>query len=104
MIRRTLLGLVVAGIVAGGCQQQLSPQAEKGRQVYMSQCSACHNANPALPGAVGPEVKGSSEALLEARVLKGTYQPGYQPKRPTKVMQPMPQMAGDLTALAEYLR
>jgi hypothetical protein len=53
---------------------------------------------------VGPPIKGSSRALLEAKVLHGGYPPGYQPKRPTAVMPPQPQLAGDIAALAAYVK
>ena len=49
-------------------------------------------------------MKGSSRALLEAKVLNGTYPPGYAPKRPTKVMVPIPAVSPDVEALADYLR
>ena len=52
------------------------------------------------PGAVGPAVKGSSEDLLRAKVVQGTYPPNYKPQRPTAVMQPMPQLAEDIPAEA----
>lgn len=96
---------VLAFVLAAGCSERgLSPSAERGRQVYLAQCTACHSADPAQPGPVGPPVKGSSRELLEAKVLNGTYPPGYTPTRPTKVMVPMPQVAPDLPALADYLR
>ena len=56
------------------------------------------------PGLYQPAVKGASEDLLRAKVLQGTYPPGYTPKRPTKVMQPMPQLPNESPALAAYLR
>ena len=90
--------------VAGCSQETLSPEAERGRQVYQAQCIACHNVDPAQPGAIGPGVKGASEELLRVKILQGTYPPGYAPKRPTKVMQPMPQVANDIPPLAAYLR
>ena len=82
----------------------LSAEAKRGRSVYLSNCIACHNADPAKAGSLGPEVRGASRELLEARVLTATYPAGYTPKRPSKVMQPMPQLAGDIDALAAYLR
>ena len=99
--------LVLAGVAAlglVGCERQkLSPEAERGRLVYNSQCTACHAFDPSQPGAVGPEIKGSPRGLLEAKVLHGTYPPGYRPKRATRVMPPQPQLAPDLPALAAYL-
>jgi mono/diheme cytochrome c family protein len=104
--RRRLPALLVAAAIAG-CSGQggsLSPEAERGRQVYAGQCTSCHSSDPAKDGPVGPAVKGSSRELLEARVVRGAYPPGYAPKRPSAVMQPMPQLAGSLDDLAAYLR
>jgi mono/diheme cytochrome c family protein len=96
---------VALAVAVGGCTESgLSPSAERGRQIYLAQCTACHSTDPSQPGTIGPAVKGSSRELLEAKVLQGTYPSGYTPKRPTKVMVPMPQVAPELTALADYLR
>jgi mono/diheme cytochrome c family protein len=94
-----------AALALVGCEREtLSPEAERGRLVYNSQCTACHAFDPSQPGPVGPEIKGSPRELLEAKVLQGTYPPGYRPKRPTRVMPPQPQLAPDLPALAAYLK
>ena len=91
-------------LATSGCgQEKLSPEAEYGRLVYTSQCTACHAFDPSQPGPVGPELKGSSRELIESKVLRGTYPPGYKPKRPTAIMPPQPQVANDLPALAAYL-
>ena len=98
---------VVAFIAAlvGGCSQSPSdPLAERGRQVYLSQCTQCHAVDPSQPGPVGPPVKGSSRELLEARILKGSYPPGYKPKRQSAIMQPLPNLAGSIPDLAAYLK
>jgi mono/diheme cytochrome c family protein len=103
--RPVVLALLALGLTAGCSQgEKLSPEAERGRQVYQAQCIACHNPNPAQPGPLGPALTGSSDELLRAKVVHGTYPPGYTPKRPTRVMQPMPQVASDVPALAAYLR
>jgi mono/diheme cytochrome c family protein len=100
-----LLVLVATAVAVTGCgREPLSPEAERGRQVYVSQCTACHAFDPSQPGPVGPEIKGSSRELLEAKLLRGTYPPGYRPKRPTSVMPPQPQVANDISALAAYLK
>lgn len=102
--RIAVLAALVAACAAGCSQETLGPEAERGRQIYQAQCIVCHNADPAQPGVIGPAVKGASEDLLRAKVLNGAYPAGYAPKRPTKVMQPMPPLANDIPALATYLK
>ena len=102
---RRLLLATFATLALAGCEQpQLSPSAERGRQVYLSQCVSCHGPDPAQAGPIGPQIRGSSKELLDAKVVNGTYPAGYAPKRPTKVMAPLPALAGDIGALADYLR
>ncbi|MGH7318998.1 MAG: c-type cytochrome [Candidatus Rokuibacteriota bacterium] len=81
-----------------------SAEAQRGRQIYLAQCVVCHADDPAQNGPLGPAVKGSSPQLLEARVVRGTYPPGYTPKRNTAVMQSMPHLASSVSDLAAYLR
>lgn len=76
----------------------------KGRQVYQSNCTACHNMDPSQKGSLGPAVSGSSEALIEARVVHGNYPPGYTPKADTRLMVAMPYLAKDVKALTAYLQ
>ena len=103
--RRLAAAGVVLCVALGGCGEPAKdPVAERGRQVYLAQCTSCHAMDPAQAGAVGPPVKGSSKELLEARVLRGTYPPGYTPKRPSTVMPPQPHLANDVPALAAYLQ
>jgi len=102
-------GLVLAGLAAAalsGCGEHppLSPSAERGRQVYLAQCVSCHGPDPGQGGPVGPALKGSPREVLEAKVLAGAYPDGYTPKRPTRVMRPLPALAADIPALADYLR
>lgn len=82
----------------------LPPEAERGRVVYAANCTSCHNADPAKPGSLGPEVKGASRELLEARVVRAEYPVGYAAKRPSTMMRPLPKLAGEIDALAAYLR
>ena len=98
------LWLVGALALAACGREALSPEAERGRQVYVSQCTACHAFDPSQAGPVGPEVKGVPREVLEAKIVRGTYPPGYKPKRPTAVMPPQPQLAPDVPALAAYLQ
>jgi mono/diheme cytochrome c family protein len=102
--RRAAWLVILAAAFPACSDQGLSPTAQRGKQIYLAQCTACHAADPAQPGAVGPALKGSTRELLEAKVVKGSYPPGYRPKRPTSAMPPQPQVAADVPALAEYLR
>jgi mono/diheme cytochrome c family protein len=104
-VRRIRLAVLVLAVAVSGCSESgLSPSAERGRQVYLAHCIACHGTDPAQPGPIGPPVKGASRQLLEAKTVKGTYPAGYTPKRPTQIMTPLPAVAPDIDALAEYLR
>lgn len=96
----TLLGVTV---LAGCPPTNEDPAVTRGRQAYLGACIACHNMNPALDGAIGPALRGSSRALLEEKVLRGRYPPGHKAKRDTTAMPPQPQMAASLDDIAAFL-
>ena len=104
MRRALALVAILVGAAACGEPAPSSPLAQRGRQVYLAQCIACHSPDPAQAGPVGPPVKGSSRDLLEAKILRGSYPPGYRPKRPTAVMPPQPAVGPEIAALAEFLK
>ena len=66
------------GLLACPGTGELDP-AEMGRRVYAAYCTACHHTDPRQDGTLGPAVAGSSYALLEARILRAEYPPGYPP-------------------------
>jgi mono/diheme cytochrome c family protein len=86
----------VAAPAAGG-------DVAKGRTVYLTNCTACHNSDPSIDGTLGPAVAGSSRELVEARVLHAAYPPGYTPKRPTQQMIALPHLAPAVPDLAAFL-
>lgn len=94
------LALLLASACSSGGEESLD---DAGRRIYAGNCAACHNLNPALAGSVGPELAGASQALLEARVLRAEYPPGYTPKRKTQLMPAQPYLAKDIAALAAFL-
>jgi mono/diheme cytochrome c family protein len=99
-----LAALFGALACSAGEEPKLSPLARQGRDVYQSVCVACHNGDPNRDGAVGPANAGASRELLEAKVLRGEYPPGYQPKRPdSHAMPPLPYLKDQIPALAAYL-
>lgn len=77
--------------------------AAAGRSTYNANCIACHAMDPRADGALGPAVAGSPLELIEARVMRAEYPPGYTPKRATRVMVPMPHLQPKLPELAAYL-
>lgn len=103
---------LLACLFLGACEKStsslsgnplLDSQIAKGKAVYSSSCTACHNINPRLPGSLGPEVFGSSKELIEARVLSATYPVGYKPKRETHQMVAMPHLKNEIENLAAFL-
>jgi mono/diheme cytochrome c family protein len=91
-------------ILALGCSDTgpASPVA-RGEQVYRANCIVCHHPDPRQDGSVGPAIAGAPRELLEARVLRAEYPPGYTPKKDSRLMPPLPHLAGDIDALAAYL-
>jgi mono/diheme cytochrome c family protein len=104
MLGRVLRGALAAAVLSACSEGGGDALAARGRQVYLAQCTQCHNADPALAGPVGPPIKSASHELIEAKVLRGEYPAGYTPKRPTKVMPPQTALAPDVPALAAYLK
>jgi mono/diheme cytochrome c family protein len=81
----------------------LKASYERGRSLYQTHCTACHHSDPKRPGSIGPDVFGSSAELITARVLYGTYPPGYRPKRETHQMAALPFLKDEIPALSTYL-
>jgi mono/diheme cytochrome c family protein len=86
---------------SGGASQ--ASAAQRGQQIYANVCVACHNANPSLPGSLGPPLAGASQALLEAKLLRGQYPPGYTPSRPGQTMPRFEHLKDRIGDLAAYL-
>ena len=59
--------------------------------------------DPTKAGTLGPPVAGASRELVEARVMRAAYPPGYAPKRTTTLMQPLPDLVGAIDDLAAFL-
>ena len=105
------LAMIICAVAVSGCSKDSDPSSqaskdpdwERGRAVYIANCVACHNSDPTKDGPIGPALKGSSQELLESRVLTSNYPPNYQPKRSTKVMPQFPFLKEEVPYLAAYL-
>jgi mono/diheme cytochrome c family protein len=105
---------VACALAVAGCTKKSSETAapvemtveqlsQRGRTVYLSNCTACHNVDPAQDGAVGPAVFGSSQELLEARLVRAEYPAGYKPKRDTRSMLALPHLEKEIPGLTAFL-
>jgi mono/diheme cytochrome c family protein len=100
--------IFLSSVIGGeGCTRQ-KPAGDmdpitKGKSVYVSNCTACHNMDPRMDGSLGPAVAGASLELLERRILHADYPPGYQPKRTSKAMAALPHLKNEIDALYKYL-
>jgi mono/diheme cytochrome c family protein len=108
-ISKSFCLLIFFALVLSACskkseQSGQNPVWERGRAVYVANCVACHNSDPSKDGPIGPALKGSPKELIESRVLRTEYPPGYQPKRNTKVMPTFPFLKTEIPYLAVYLR
>ena len=99
--------LLLTALVAAGCKNDgvdaSDPRVAKGKAVFQANCTACHNMDPTKPGALGPEIAGSAQELIEARVMRAEYPAGYTPKRTTRTMVALPQLQGEIESLYYYL-
>jgi hypothetical protein len=104
-----ILGIVLFAWIPllGGCRTESNapppPSVARGRIVYQTQCIACHNPDPRKRGSLGPEVFGSSKELLEARIMRAEYPPGYKPKRNSHTMVALPHLKNDLESIHLFL-
>ena len=103
-----LLSLTLAAIVgvvfAAACgKPRTLTAADRGEVIYRTNCISCHNRDPNLPGPLGPAIAGAPRSLIEARVLHGTYPPGYHPQRKSHTMRALPWLDGHIDDLNAYL-
>jgi mono/diheme cytochrome c family protein len=99
--RFTLAAAAALALAACSGGEPPASAAARGEEIYRNVCATCHGPDPSRDGAVGPAISGSSRELLEAKILRGTYPPGYRPRRESANMPKLPHLAdfiGDLTA------
>ena len=81
---------------------------ERGKAIYLSACIKCHNKDPNIKGAIGPEMVDAPIEVMHAKVLTGRYPDvlpaGFVPKRKTKQMQKLPQYVKDVPSIHAYVQ
>jgi mono/diheme cytochrome c family protein len=104
---RVKLAFVVAAVLLLAACSEAPPAgsdaARRGRQIYENVCIACHHADPTRAGALGPALAGASRELIEAKVLRGEYPPGYTPQLPSRAMPKFEYLRDRIDDLAAYL-
>ena len=100
-MRTLLFAVLLTGAMA--LTVQAAGNVGKGEEIFKTICSACHGPDPNKDGPLGPAMAGSPKDLVEARVLRADYPPGYKPKRDTKTMPPFPQYKDNIDDIVAYL-
>lgn len=81
---------------------------DRGRQIWVGTCTQCHNKDPNVKGAIGPETVDAPLEILYAKVMTGRYPAelpvGFVPKRTTKNMRPLPQYEKDIPDIHAYIQ
>ncbi len=97
--------LVSCALACRGDEQpaRLDAAAARGKTVYENVCTACHHRDPRQAGALGPELAGAWLELIEAKVMRNEYPPGYLPKRPGASMPKYEYLAPNVGDIAAYL-
>ena len=98
---------ILAGAVMACNAEETDPEAAlaaRGAVIYDINCTACHAREPGQKGPVGPPIAGASLELLQHKVLRNEYPPGYVPKRDTRAMVPLAHLEKDLPALHAFLQ
>ena len=81
---------------------------EKGKAIYLSACIKCHNKDPNVKGAIGPEMVDAPLEVMQHKVATGRYPDvlpeGFVPKRKTKQMTKFPQYLKDVPSIHAYVQ
>lgn len=79
-----------------------------GKEVYTKNCLTCHNKDPNVKGAIGPELVDAPLEVMIVKVRTGRYPdvlpPGFVPKRKTKQMRKFPNLEADVPAIHAYIQ
>ncbi len=99
----------VAQAPAAPVEYPMNPvDIEKGKEIYLATCIKCHNKDPNIKGAIGPELTDAPLEIMQAKVATGRYPDvlpeGFVPKRKTKQMIKQPQVIPDVPSVHAYVQ
>ena len=81
---------------------------ERGKTIYLSTCIKCHNKDPNIKGAIGPEIVDAPLEIMQHKVATGRYPDilpeGFIPKRKTKQMTKFPNLLKDVPSIHAYVQ
>jgi mono/diheme cytochrome c family protein len=81
---------------------------ERGKTIYLSTCIKCHNKDPNIKGAIGPEIVDAPLEIMQHKVATGRYPDilpeGFIPKRKTKQMTKFPNLLRDVPSIHAYVQ
>ncbi len=85
-----------------------NPEHEKGRLLYKTNCLQCHNKDPNIKGAVGPEIVDAPLEVMTAKVMTSYYPDplpaGFVPKRKSHAMRAIPKLKNDIPLIWAYVQ
>ena len=95
--------ILEVGMACNKKDANADPKIAHGQVLFAANCISCHNMNTSMDGTLGPALKGSSLELIQARVLRAEYPPGYPPKRTTHIMPKLPLTEENIKDLHAFL-
>lgn len=91
-----------------GPASELSPELERGRLLYKTNCLQCHNKDPNIKGAVGPEIVDAPLEVMTSKVMTSYYPDplpaGFVPKRKSHAMRAIPKLKDDIPLIWAYVQ
>lgn len=83
-------------------------QINRGRQLYLSNCTSCHNRDPNVKGPIGPELVDAPLSVMTSKVMTGVYPAalpaGFVPKRKTKLMRKIPKLEKEIPSIHLWIQ
>jgi mono/diheme cytochrome c family protein len=81
---------------------------DKGKAIYLTTCTKCHNKDPRVKGPIGPEIIDAPIEIMAYKVANGKYPKdlpaGFVPKRKTNQMIKQPQHIKDVPSIHAYIQ